>query len=146
MARISTALVWSIVAGAVAVVGAQPTTTGPFTAAQVAAGRESFATYCASCHPLDVGLDATSSLVGEDFMLHWRNRTTTDLFQYIQKSMPPTSPGDAGFEVDLGIIAFMLERNGATAGRAPLTSTTEVRIGSVAGGRLSRARPASSPK
>lgn len=72
------------------------------------------------------------SLIGEDFLRQWRDRTTADLFQYLQKAMPPASPGDAGFEVDLGIIAFLLQANGAAAGEVPLTTTTSVRIGDLA--------------
>jgi mono/diheme cytochrome c family protein len=110
---------------------------GLFSAGQAKAGQVAYQRYCASCHGRDLaGRGEATALAGLDFIAHWRRRTTADLFQYIQITMPPGSPGDAGFQVDLSIVAFILEANGSIAGGQSLAPTTVVAIGSVANGRM----------
>jgi len=110
---------------------------GPFTAEQAKAGQGAYQRYCASCHGPDlVGRGEAPALAGGDFIARWRSRSTADLFQYIQNTSPPGSAGDAGFQVDLSIVAFILRANGATAGNLALATTTAVAIGSVANGQM----------
>lgn len=112
-------------------------TVGPFTAEQAKAGQGAYRRFCASCHGPDLlGRGEASALAGRDFIVSWRSRSTADLFQYIQNTMPPGRAGDAGFQVDLGIVAFILQANGATAGNLGLATTTVVAIGSVASGQM----------
>jgi hypothetical protein len=75
-------------------------------------------------------------IAGADFVNRWRRRTAVELFQYIQRTMPPESSGDAGYQVDLSIVAFILQANGAKPGNVALTMTTDVAIGTVADGRM----------
>src|SRR6185312_7077389 len=67
---------------------------GPFTQAQVNAGRQGFNDYCANCHLGDLsGATDAPPLAGAAFMGAWRNRNTEDLFNKISKSMPPGRGG-----------------------------------------------------
>jgi hypothetical protein len=106
----------------------------PFSAEQALAGRAAYQRYCLTCHGEDLTAINDAPLVGQSFMMHWGARSTTDLFHYIEKTMPPTSPGDAGFQVDLSIVAFILKANGAKAGTRPLTTASTIVIGSVVNG------------
>ena len=46
---------------------------------------------CASCHLPDLaGRNEAPQLAGNNFMNTWRTRTTRDLFEFIQSTMPPT--------------------------------------------------------
>jgi mono/diheme cytochrome c family protein len=131
----TSAIVAAVGFGSVSVLGAPrvPAAVGPFTVEQARAGQAAYRRYCERCHgPALAGLRDAPPIVGADFIDRWRRRTTRELFQYIQRTMPPESSGDAGYQVDLDIVAFILQANGAKAGRAPLTITTEIAIGTVA--------------
>jgi len=116
---------------------AQPTPGGPpiIGAAQVAAGQASYKENCASCHLPDLaGQNEAPQLAGGNFMNTWRARTTRDLIEYMQATMPPGRPSLA--EADyVNIAAFILRSNGAAMGSQPLLATTAVPIGSVASGQ-----------
>ena len=50
-----------------------------------------YAASCASCHMADLaGRNEAPQLAGNNFMNTWRNRSTKDLFEFIQSTMPPT--------------------------------------------------------
>src|SRR5579871_4703784 len=67
---------------------------GPFTAAQVEAGRQVYNDNCANCHMPDLaGATDAPPLAGSAFMGAWRARSTADLFNKISKSMPPGRGG-----------------------------------------------------
>jgi alcohol dehydrogenase (cytochrome c) len=119
--------------GGIALRGQTPTT-AVFTAQQAAAGRSAYQDNCASCHMPDLGgRNEAPPLAGANFMSTWRNRTTAALIDYAQ-TMPP---GGAGLSLDtyVGIVAFILQSNGASPGPQALTPTTAVAIGNVATGQ-----------
>src|SRR5688572_26481183 len=124
---------------------AQLTPGGPriIGAAQVAAGQASYKENCASCHLPDLaGQNEAPQLAGGNFMNTWRARTTRDLIEYMQATMPPGRPSLA--EADyVNIAAFILRSNGANAGPQPLLATTAVPIGSVATGQRAAVAAAS---
>src|SRR5262245_50045741 len=63
---------------------------GVFTAQQAAAGRAAYDASCASCHMPDLaGRGEAPPLAGATFLGAWRTRTTKDLVEYIQATMPP---------------------------------------------------------
>ena len=110
---------------------------GPFTQAQVDAGRTAYQTNCAGCHGDDLGgRNDASALAGGLFMGSWGARTTADLLGFMQGSMPPGNPGGLGEANYLNIAAFILNQNGAAAGAQALTPATRVAISSIATGRL----------
>jgi alcohol dehydrogenase (cytochrome c) len=125
----------SCVAGlAIVLVSAQqPATQSVYTADQASAGRTAYETSCAGCHVADLGgRNEAPQLAGGDFMNAWRTRTSRDLFEFIQATMPPGGP-TLSVDQYLNISAYILQRNGAVAGSQPLTPTTAAAIGSIAG-------------
>jgi len=118
----------------IALVAGQPPASGVHTAAQATAGRAAYQANCASCHMPDLaGRSEAPPLAGPNFMNSWRNRTTRDLFEFIQSTMPPDGSNLTADQY-LAITAFILESNGAPAGAQPLTATTAAPIGTVASG------------
>lgn len=107
---------------------------GPFTAAQAAAGAGLFQSTCAACHGTELqGTPAAPLLSGEGFVTRWGGRSASDLFSLIKSSMPPggTTPlPDASVG---NIVAYILETNGAVAGPQPLSADTSAQIGSAVG-------------
>ncbi len=117
--------------------------TGPseYTAAQATAGQGSYQANCASCHqPTLVGQNEAPPLAGPNFMTTWRGRTTKDLLEYMQATMPPGRPSLAPEEY-VNITAFILEFNGATPGAQPLVASAATPIGTIATGQRAAARP-----
>src|SRR5689334_18083465 len=123
---------------------AQPVT-GIFTAAQADAGRALFIQSCSACHGADFeGSGNAPSLAGGTFLLKWRPKMVSELFGEILQNMPPTRPGSLGEVAALNATAYILQRNGAPAGRQALTAGAASLIGAVtaaqtpAGGRGGR--------
>lgn len=113
----------------------QPATTSVFTKAQVDAGRVTYKNACASCHTPDLGGSPEyPQLAGEEFIGAWKTRTSRDLLEFIHATMPPEGPMLTD-EQALGVVAFILYENGATAGNTALTATTAAPIGSIATGK-----------
>jgi alcohol dehydrogenase (cytochrome c) len=99
-----------------------------FTAAQAAAGRTAYLANCAGCHgPELTGRNEAPPLAGGTFLNAWRTRTTQDLFEYMQATMPPNQPS-LGADQYLAITSYILQSNGMPAGSQPLTPTTAVSI------------------
>lgn len=121
--------------GFVPMMAQEPSTTSVFTKAQADAGRATYKNGCASCHTPDLGGTAEyPQLAGDDFMSAWRTRTSKDLYEFIHATMPPEGPMLTS-EQALGLVALILQENGATPGTTALTGTTAVPIGSVATGK-----------
>jgi alcohol dehydrogenase (cytochrome c) len=123
----------------VALIGGQQTQTAVFTAEQAAAGRTVYQGSCASCHMPDLaGRNEAPPLAGGSFMNTWRTRTTKDLLEYMQATMPPNA---ASLSADqyVAVTGFILQVNGAPAGARPLTVETAVPIGSIATGAANAA-------
>jgi alcohol dehydrogenase (cytochrome c) len=111
-------------------------TPGPFTAAQVDAGRQAFATNCAACHEADLsGTNDAPQLAGSAFIGAWKGRTTQALYNKISKTMPAGAPGSLDEATYTGITAFILRANGAVPGSTAFTPTASVNIGSLADGK-----------
>ena len=121
--------------------GQQPAA-GVFTAAQAAAGRATYTERCASCHVADLrGRNEAPELAGANFLNAWRARTTRDLTELIQTTMPP---GGANLTAEqaAGLAAYILESNGAAPGPQALTATAAASIGAIASGRPAAQAPA----
>lgn len=67
-------------------------------------------------------------------MSAWRTRTTKELFEFIQATMPPEGP-TLPPEQASGVVALILQENGATPGETELTAETAAEIGAVATGK-----------
>ena len=120
-----------LAAAAIAVTGQAPQAGLSFTAEQAAAGREAYTRSCAVCHLASLqGSFEAPPLAGADFLTTWSDRTTADLLT-VMRTMPPTSPGSLADAAYVTIVAFLLQQNGATPGRQPLTSSMSARLGSL---------------
>ncbi len=120
-------LLVAVLAVSISLVAEQPQAPPAYTAAQAAAGQASYQANCASCHLPDLaGRNEALPLAGANFMNTWRTRTTRDLIEYMQATMPPGQPSLA--EADyVNIAAFILQANGAAAGSQPLAAVTRPR-------------------
>jgi mono/diheme cytochrome c family protein len=97
---------------------------GPFTAAQVAAGKAAYEKSCASCHlPTLAGSGDASALAGTPFMAMWGARNAGQLHSFIQTSMPPTAANSLG-KTYLAITAYILDL-GRPAARRRWPRTTQ---------------------
>src|SRR3954462_13115765 len=124
--------------------GQQPTPP-VFNASQAASGSTVYAASCASCHMADLaGRNEAPQLAGNNFLNPWRGRSTKDLFEFIQSTMPPTGENLNAAQY-LAVTAYILQANGAPAGEAALTATPSVPIGSVASGATPTAAAAAPP-
>jgi len=108
-------------------------TAGVFTEEQVALGLQSYQLNCSNaCHQADLsGGGPVPALKDLAFLGVWGNISTTELFDSIKTSMPPTNAGGLSDETYLAIIAFILSANGAVAGDTPLLADSDISIGSV---------------
>ena len=115
---------------------AQQGATGPYTAAQAAAGRTIYQASCAGCHGADLsGINSASALAGGLFMGSWSSRTVNDLIGFMQGAMPPDRPGGLGDAAYVNVAAFILDYNGARPGDTPLAAGNATVIRSVATGQ-----------
>ena len=64
-------------------------------------------------------------LTGPAFVSTWSDRSTTDLYNYIRTRMSTTVPASAGSDVYLGLVAHILEVNGATPAACASRRTRE---------------------
>ena len=87
-----------------------------FTAEQVEAGRASYTQSCAACHGPELRNLPNAFLQGDEFIAKWRTRSTNDLLAQMRTTMPPESPGSLGEDAYLGVMAYILQRNGNAPG------------------------------
>lgn len=108
---------------------------GPFTQAQIDAGRPAYNAACAACHGpnLQNGSHRTP-LIGPGFVVAWGNRSTAEYFRYVQTRMPYREPNTLAPETYAAIVAYILAANGAEPGSETLTAETAVRIDTIADG------------
>jgi len=98
---------------------------GVYTEAQAARGKPAFEESCGRCHNNElVGSERGPALKGDGFIAHWENDSLDRLFTKIRDTMPQQnidSVTDAG---KLDILAYLLSRNGAAAGKTELPIET----------------------
>ncbi len=117
------------------VIGAAAITAGQHTAGQAAAGSAVYQANCAGCHMPDLGgRSEAPQLAGSNFMNAWGRRSTRELLNTIQTTMPPGRPGSLSPSDYINLTAFILASNGAVAGSEPLTAETNAVIDNIANG------------
>jgi alcohol dehydrogenase (cytochrome c) len=111
--------------------------TGSFTADQANAGHTVYAASCAGCHRANLagGGDAPA-LGGAGFMSSFGNRSAKDLYNFIAASMPAGAPGSLSEQQYTNVTAYLLWANGAKPGATPLTKTSDVKISTIATGKI----------
>jgi alcohol dehydrogenase (cytochrome c) len=112
--------------------------TGPFTQAQVDAGRQAYADNCAACHQADMaGTNDAPALAGSAFIGAWKGRTTAALYSKISKTMPAGRGGSLDEATYTSIVAYILRANGAAPGSTAFApATAPLAIGSIANGQM----------
>ena len=105
---------------------------GGFTADQSAAGWAAYGRQCGECHGQGLFGAEAPALRGVDFLNGWAGQTTDELFTYLRDEMPPGLGGSLADGVYLGLVAYILDMNGARPGDAPLTADAAVTIGDAA--------------
>ncbi|MGD9740392.1 MAG: DUF1259 domain-containing protein [Parvibaculaceae bacterium] len=91
-----------------------------FTAQQVTQGRGTYGNGCSGCHGETLaGLDGGPPLTG-DLFARWFDGPVVDLFTFIHERMPADQPGSLTPRQVAGLVAFLSERNGFTAGDTAL--------------------------
>jgi alcohol dehydrogenase (cytochrome c) len=110
---------------------------GPFTQAQVEAGRQPYSDNCAQCHNPDLsGSNDAPQLAGDAFIGAWKGRTTQALYNKISKTMPLGQGGSLDDATYGAITAYILHANGASAGSVAFTADTTTAIGAIASGKV----------
>jgi len=115
---------------------------GVYSDAQAARGKPAYETSCGRCHNNELaGSERAPALKGDGFWAHWENDSLDRLFTKIRDTMPAggiESVTDAG---KLDILAYVLSKNGAAAGKDELSldgnlleQITIVRRGGATGG------------
>ncbi len=97
---------------------------GWYTQDQATRGHQQFNNYCAQCHRPDLTGAAGPALVGDAFLKKWGNRPVTDLFTFEHTNMPATNPGSLPDDTMWSITAYILQKNGFTAGPNALSQAT----------------------
>jgi alcohol dehydrogenase (cytochrome c) len=105
-----------------------------FTAEQAAEGQASYTQSCAACHGAELRNLPNAPLQGNEFIGKWRTRSTNDLLAQIRTTMPPESPGSLGEDAYLGIMSFILQRNGNAPSEQRLLAASGEPIAAGAGG------------
>ena len=116
--------------------GPAPAAGASYTVQQAERGRVAYAQNCSGCHGpnLDDGPSDAPPVTGVNFVTFWGTRSVADLFNYIMDSMPPATPGALGDETTLDVVAYILQRMGASAGSNALTSNTTTALSAVGRG------------
>ena len=110
---------------------------GLFTQEQANAGHSAYALSCAGCHRANLagGGDAPA-LGGNGFMTSFGNKSTKDLYNFIAASMPAGAPGSLSEDQYTNITAYLLWANGAKPGTTAFTKNTDIKVSSVADGKV----------
>jgi alcohol dehydrogenase (cytochrome c) len=109
---------------------------GPFTQAQVTAGRADYNANCAGCHAANLaGSGDAPALTGATFNSSWAAKSTKELYQFISTSMPYGNAGNLSPEAYSNILSYILAANGARPGTAALTASSDVKISTIANGQ-----------
>jgi len=103
-------------------------------AGQIDQGHESFEANCAICHDSSLqGGSHGAPLIGKPFLDKWRLKNSDQLFAFIKATMPAGAEGSLSDREYVNLTAYILSRNGQTAGAAPLTLGKPVQIASADG-------------
>ena len=100
---------------------------GVYTADQAKRGGALYTDRCMMCHGDTLsGGEQAPPLAGGEFLSNWNGLTAGDLFERIRITMPANNPQSMNRETTTVILAFILSYNQFPAGRAELSTRTEV--------------------
>jgi mono/diheme cytochrome c family protein len=126
-----------IALGALAAAQALAQSPGVYNMEQATKGHSAYVASCGGCHRANLagGGDAPA-LGGNGFISSFGNRSTKDLYKFIATSMPAGAPGSLGEEAYTNITAYLLYANGAKPGSSPFSKDTDVKVSSIADGKV----------
>ncbi|WP_031499222.1 c-type cytochrome [Bryobacter aggregatus] len=144
-----TLLAAAVGSGLFLLAGQEPAPPAAFTSAQAEAGRAAYEKTCGQCHtptllgrkgeagevPLRSSLSPAyqkfigprgfvSPLAGKVFLDHWGASTAAQLIARFQEAVHVFPPDDKDPETAVNLTAYVLQVNGAKAGKQPLTRNT----------------------
>jgi cytochrome c5 len=90
---------------------------------QAARGKSVYDMQCSSCH--DGGVMGPS-LVGDDFLASWENKTVRALYARVLTTMPADAPGSLHEQELLDLIAYLIRANGFPSGSKALETPNEL--------------------
>ena len=100
---------------------------GVFSEEQAKRGESLYQQQCSSCHGADLaGGEMAPGLVGGDFSANWNDLTLGQLYDRIRTSMPQNNPGSLSRQQNADILAFILHKGTAPAGKEELPTQSEV--------------------
>jgi len=97
---------------------------GSYTDEQAMRGSVTFDNNCAECHMADLSGRAGPPLKGEMFLDRWRGKSVGSLLEKIQTTMPADWRTQLTDVRALGVVAFLLQKNGFPAGPRELDVAT----------------------
>lgn len=89
------------------------TASGVYTAAQASKGEQVYMTFCVSCHP-------AGTYAAPSFREKWNGAPLAKLFDLVTETMPKNEPGSLETRDYVHVISYILQINGAPAGKTPL--------------------------
>jgi mono/diheme cytochrome c family protein len=99
---------------------------GVYTDDQAKRGEPMYQQYCASCHGPDMtGGEMAPGLTGGEFSSNWNDLALGQLFDRIRTSMPQNNPGSLSRQQCADILAFILNKGNAPAGKTELPTENE---------------------
>lgn len=99
---------------------------GIYTAEQAKQGEALYAENCASCHGAGLtGGEMAPALTGGEFSGNWNDLSIGDLFERIRLSMPEGNPSALTRQQKADVLAFILSKMNAPAGKTELPSATD---------------------
>src|SRR5580658_11319033 len=100
-----------------------PAPLASYTESQAAQGKTVYAAQCGNCHGKNLsGSELATPLNGTAFSLNWGGKHADALFTFIRNHMPPTAIGSLTLDATAGLVAYLLQVNGAKAGEMPLAA------------------------
>jgi alcohol dehydrogenase (cytochrome c) len=104
-----------------------PAPLASFTPDQAAQGKTVYAAQCGNCHGRNLsGSEFATPLNGTAFSLNWGGKSAAALFTFVRTRMPPTAVGSLTPEATAGVVAYLLQVNGAKAGETALAADPTV--------------------
>jgi cytochrome c len=101
---------------------------GIYNKAQAERGEKAYRANCASCHGPKLNgagepdMPPSPAVAREGFLRKWSGKSVAELSEYLQKSMPPDTPGRLSAQESADVIAHMFAVSAIPAGDSELQS------------------------
>jgi mono/diheme cytochrome c family protein len=93
-----------------------------YTTAQATQGAATYKAQCAMCHGSTLQNGGAPKLAGSAFLAKWGTNNLDDFHYIMSTTMPQTKPGALKPAEYINLVAYVLQKNGYKAGKAPLTA------------------------